>query len=133
MTPAATSGPAQAPRPASSTPATRRKPPCRRAASAVKSGSSGLTTSVDAATVAPSLLVRPGLLRGHWPTLLDPRRLASQIAKVVQLRATHDTTPGDLDLVDARRVIHKRSLDADAVAGDPANRERPSHRLRAVG
>src|SRR5579863_9291324 len=53
---------------------------------------------------------------GGLPALLDPRRLAAQVAQVVQLGPA-DLAAGDrLDLVDRRAVHRERALDANAVA-----------------
>src|SRR5213082_2561470 len=55
--------------------------------------------------------------------LLDLRRLAAQIAQVVQLRAADVAALEDLDLRDVRRVDREGALDADA-EGDLPDGER---------
>jgi len=61
-------------------------------------------------------------LAGRGAFFLDARRLAGELAQVVELRTSHLAACGDVDLVDARRVQRKRALDADAV-GRLADRE----------
>src|SRR5690242_7736851 len=108
---APTSGPAQAPRPTSSTPAIRRKPPCARAASCARSGCCVLPRT-DAATC---LRLGLGLLADDAP-LLDPSRAAGQLSQVIQLGAADNTPARHLDAIHARRLVHERALDADPVA-----------------
>src|SRR5229473_1060164 len=73
---------------------------------------------------------RPGLARvlargrDHRDALLlEPRRLADQVAEVVELRPPHGGPLHHLDLVDPRRVHWERALHPDPV-GDAAHRER---------
>src|SRR5260370_1063869 len=73
---------------------------------------------------------RPGLARvlargrDHRDALLlEPRRLADQVAEVVELRPPHGGPLHHLDLVDPRRVHRERALHPDPV-GDAAHRER---------
>src|SRR3984957_10174549 len=53
---------------------------------------------------------------GVLAALLDPPRLAAQVAQVVQLGAAHLAAGDRLDLVDRRAVHRERALDANAVA-----------------
>src|SRR5215212_5436209 len=64
--------------------------------------------------------------------LFDARCLASQVAQIVELRATNASATDHLDLGDHRAVERKNALDSDAV-GDLADRERLAHAATALG
>src|SRR4051794_30731136 len=93
-TAAATTGPARQPRPTSSQPATCTNPTRRSAFSSVR--------------VAGTLDTSDLRLRG----VLHPRRLALQIAQVVQLGAADLGRARDFDLGNGRRVERKDALDS---------------------
>src|SRR6476661_7984291 len=95
----ATTGPARGPRPTSSTPAS--------------SGPRETRSSCSSALLRHGHLGLP---------LLDARRLAGEMAQVVELRAPHAATPDDLDVGQHGAVEREDALDADAV-GDLADRE----------
>src|SRR5262245_4992521 len=114
-TAAATTGPASGPRPASSTPA-RRVTPRRQAACSKRYGAPEPTSRGSATVLARSRNRGDALL-------LEARRLAHQVAEVVELRPPHRRPLHHLDLVDPRRVHRERALHAHPV-GDAAHRER---------
>src|ERR1051325_2796182 len=64
--------------------------------------------------------------------LADARRLASKLAQVVQLRATHATTTHHGDIANHRAVYRENALDADAV-GNLADSERLTDTAAATG
>src|SRR5678816_4170521 len=115
ITAAATTGPASGPRPASSTPA-RRDTPRRHAACSKRYGAPAPTSRGSAAVLARGRHRADALL-------LEARRLAHQIAEVVELRPPHRRPLHHLDLVDPRRVHRERALHPDPV-GDAPHRER---------
>src|SRR5581483_239068 len=96
-TAAATTGPARQPRPTSSAPATYTNPTRRSAFSRVRIAGTRTTG-----------MPRP--LGLH--VVLHARRLALEIAQVVQLRAADARRFRDLDLLDRRRVQRENALDA---------------------
>src|SRR5437764_427765 len=49
---------------------------------------------------------------------LDSRRLAAQLAQVVQLRPPHLAQPKHFQVVKLGRVVHERALYTDAVTAD---------------
>src|SRR5262249_45799046 len=124
-TAAATTGPARQPRPTSSTPATWTKPTRRSAFSSVRIagtrvmgsgepvGRVGLAGRRSGRTDHLSCLAHATDLT--WLGLrgvLHSRRLALQLAEVVQLRAADPRRPHHLDLLDRRRVQREDALDA---------------------
>src|SRR5260221_544340 len=62
--------------------------------------------------------------------LLEARRLATQVAHVVEILAPHDVVAHNLDLVDVGRVQQEGALDADVVR-DAAHSERAVDALAA--
>src|SRR6476661_9536723 len=64
--------------------------------------------------------------------LLDARRLAGEVAEVVQLRATHATAADDREVADHRAVHGEDALHADAVR-DLANGEGLADATAAAG
>src|SRR6185436_4705847 len=91
-TAAATTGPARQPRPTSSQPATCTNPTRRNAFSSVRVAGTRVTSSFSG--------------------VLHPRRLALQLAQVVQLGAADLGRSCDLDLGDRRRMQRENALDA---------------------
>jgi len=63
------------------------------------------------------------LLRARVAALAHTRALADAIAQVVELRAAHIASRGELDPLDLRRVHREHALDTDA-KGLLADRER---------
>src|SRR5262245_36559920 len=104
----ATTGPARQPRPTSSVPATYTNPARRSAFSRVR--------------VAGTRVTRPLLLGA----VLHARRLALQIAQVVELGAAHARRLGHFHLLDRRRVQRKNAL-------DPLAERHLAHRERRAG
>src|SRR4051812_39226498 len=114
-TAATTTGPASGPRPASSMPATIWQPPARRAFSkrrlhfmplrrmATLRGLGNLRTR--GALGGSGLELHLALAHGH-------RRLALEIAQVIELRAAGETRGLHVDLRDARGVDRENALDA---------------------
>src|SRR5688500_6209057 len=119
----ATTGPARGPRPTSSTPASSGPRDSRR------SRSSALQRRGTSGNVRVRLLRRGRARLRHRHlrlALLDARRLAGEVAEIIELRAPHAATAHDLDLGQHRAVKREDALDADAV-GDLTNRERRAH------
>src|SRR5438876_1871034 len=106
-TAAATTGPARQPRPTSSTPATYMKPARRSAFSSVRMAGTRVTVYV------PGLRCQFCVLRFSFrpPALFHPRRLALEVAQIIQLGAPHLRRPHHLDLLDRRRVERENALD----------------------
>src|ERR1044071_8560530 len=100
----ATTGPARGPRPTSSTPAISGPCCARRSRSIV----------LQRIRAAPAQLLF-GRSRGRHGDadllLLDARRLAGELAKVVQLRPTHAAATQDGDVRDHRTVHREDALD----------------------
>src|SRR5919198_128062 len=110
MTAAATTAPANGPRPASSRPATR-VTPVRQAWASYRHGADG-----GGVTPGRARLLGGGAGGDHVHTLLaQPRRLAGERAEIVELRAAHTSVTHHVDALDPRRVERERSLHADAV------------------
>src|SRR5439155_6338206 len=107
-TAAATTGPARQPRPTSSTPATYMKPARRSGFSSVRMAGTRVTVYV------PGLRCQFCVLRFSFrpPALFHPRRLALEVAQIIQLSAPHLRRPHHLDLLDRRRVERENPLDA---------------------
>src|SRR6185503_10997568 len=125
----ATTGPARGPRPTSSTPASSGPRETR------SSCSSALQRRGTARGEWCGLLRggRAGLRHGHLGLpLLDARRLAGEMAQVVELRAPHAAAAHDLDVGQHRAVEREDALDADAV-GDLADREGRAHAGSTLG
>src|SRR6478752_5997778 len=125
----ATTGPARGPRPTSSTPASSGPRETR------SSCSSALQRRGTARSEWCGLLRggRAGLRHGHLGLpLLDSRRLAGEMAQVVELRAAHAAAPHDLDVGQHGAVEREDALDADAV-GDLADREGRAHAGSTLG
>src|SRR5262249_13899382 len=100
---------------------------CERAARAVPADFAVPSASEDGAPAASasdwpgsaSISEQPrgkSSARGVVPPLLDPGRLAAQVAHVVELGAADPATGDDLDLVDRRAVHREGALHAHAVA-----------------
>src|SRR5579863_8157830 len=114
ITAATTTGPAKGPRPASSTPATRRNPSAQRACSSEKSAGA-----------------RFGSRRLRMHLLFEPRLLAFQLAQEVQPAAAHAPLPHHFDALDARGMQGERPLHPEAL-GHLAHGERGVQRAFAV-
>src|SRR5438105_12320984 len=105
---AATTGPARAAMPTSSTPTTRRSPCAHRRFSLFRDGIDRLGSATGYAPVKSS------------PLFAERGCLANSFAEEVESRAARVPVADELDLLDARRVDHEGALDADA-ARDPAD------------
>src|SRR5438105_1742673 len=106
---AATTGPARAAMPTSSTPTTRRSPCAHRRFSLFRDGIDRLGSATGYAPVKSS------------PLFAERGCLANSFAEEVESRAARVPVADELDLLDAPRVDHEGALDADA-AHDPAGR-----------
>src|SRR5688500_5444255 len=116
MTAHATTGPARGPRPTSSTPAISGPDPARRSRSIVlQRWRRRFTSALAAVRLAASR--RSACLR-----LANARRLAREVAQVIQLRAPNAATPNDGQRPDHRAVHRENALDTDAVR-DLSHRE----------
>src|SRR2546428_13606495 len=125
MTAAATTGPAQAPRPASSMPATASTPRPQSRRSMRMSGIGAAAEPLGARSAR-----RSG--RGaRGSTFADARRLTGEPAEEVELCSADLAMADDLHLVDSRRGEHERSLDSNAV-GDAADLERAIQAVRPM-
>src|SRR5450759_971946 len=80
----------------------------------------------------PRCLLRGACLRGLRLHFLDARRLAGQVAQIVELGAAHTTPAHDIDVGEHGAVQREDALDADAV-GDLADGERLADTDAAAG
>src|SRR5438477_10090959 len=107
---AATTGPASAAMPTSSTPTTRRSPCAHRRFSVFREGIYGLGSGTGYAPVKSSAL------------FAKTGGCTYALAEAVERGPARVAVPDELDLLDAGRVDHEGALDADA-ARDPADRD----------
>src|SRR5437660_11965496 len=105
---AATTGPASAAMPTSSTPTTRRSPCAHRRFSLFREGIDGLGSGTGYAPVKSSAL------------FAQSGGFTHALAEEVERGPACVAVPDELDLLDAGRMHHKGALDADA-ARDPAD------------
>src|SRR5438128_1997054 len=131
-TAAATTGPARGPRPASSMPATIRRPARQSAASRSSVGRRRLTSPpapVRPPAPSPPPLPPPPppppprLLLGRAALLADARGFPGKAPQEIELGAAHPALADQLDLGDRRGVQREDPLHADA-GGDLAHGER---------
>src|SRR5947209_7415209 len=134
-TAAATTGPARHPRPTSSTPATCTNPTRRNAFSSVRmagtrvmggmgwKGWKGGMRNPDSDASCLSCPSSPSGPPLSFRGVLHPRRLALEIAQVVELCAPDSSGAHHFHLLDRRRVEREDALDALAERDLP-NRER---------
>src|SRR5450432_287047 len=120
----ATTGPAREPRPTSSTPAMS-VPPVRRSSRSIVVHRARCTLR------GSSVCVLDGACDLNL-AFLDPCSLAGGGAQIVELRATHASTPNDVHVAEHGAVDREDALDADAV-GDLANGEGLAHAAAALG
>src|SRR5438105_667366 len=105
---AATTGPASAAIPTSSRPATRRSPGAHRRVSLFREGIDGLGSGTGYAPVKSSAL------------FAESGGFTHALAQEVERGPARVAVPNELDLLDAGRMHHEGTLDADA-ARDPAD------------
>src|SRR5262249_13966578 len=121
ITAAATTGPANGPRPASSTPATRLSP--RRHAARSKRYGAGAVVALRREPGPLARLLASRRFHGSRhlgrSLLLEPRRLAGQFPEIVELGSSHRGTLDHLDLVDPGRVQREGTLHAHSIRDAP--------------